>query len=90
MTKKTFTILAEEGLHARPASLLAKTAMKFKCDINMSRDGEMNKAYQAKSILSVMSIGASKGDRITFSAQGEDEVEAIKMIEELVVSKFKE
>ena len=73
MIEKTFEIKAEEGLHARPASMLAKSAMKFKSDLGMYPEGKANKMYQPKSILSIMTLGAGKGDRITFTATGEDE-----------------
>lgn len=88
MITKTFELTAEEGLHARPASMLAKESMKFKCDLSMHREGENNKLYQPKSILSIMSLGASSGDRITFTADGEDEEAAMSKIEELFSSNF--
>ena len=88
MVKKTITIISEEGLHARPASLLAKAAMKFKSELSMYREDETNKKYQPKSILSIMSLGASKGDQITFVAEGEDESFAISKMEELIQSDF--
>lgn len=88
MTEKTFEIKAEEGLHARPASLLAKVAMKCKSDLGMYIEGNTNKVYQPKSILSIMSLGACKGDRVTFTANGEDEEDAIKAIEVLIESDF--
>jgi phosphocarrier protein HPr len=86
MIKKTFVLTSEEGLHARPASLLAKTAMKFKCDIAMVREGDQGKVYQPKSILSILSLGASCGDRITFTLNGEDEEIAMESIENLFIS----
>ena len=85
MIKKTFTITAEEGLHARPASELAKVAMKFKCDLKMYREEDMSKIFQPKSILSIMTLGASKGDVITFEAEGADEGEAMAGIEQTIM-----
>lgn len=83
MIKKTFVLTSEEGLHARPASLLAKSAMKFKCDIKMVREGDSEKIYQPKSILSILSLGASCGEKITFTMQGEDEADAMAAIQGL-------
>lgn len=85
MVKKTITIVSEEGLHARPASELAKVAMKCKCDLKMYREGDMTKIYQPKSILSIMTLGASKGDRITFEAEGDGEAEALTNIEQAIL-----
>lgn len=88
MITKTIEIKAEEGLHARPASMLAKIAMKYKCELGMHLEGDTNKIYQPKSILSIMSLGASKGDRVTFSADGVDEKEAIEGIKNLIEADF--
>lgn len=88
MIKKTFELTTEEGLHARPASLLAKTAMKFKCDIKMVREGETEKVYQPKSILSILSLGASCGEKITLTMQGDDEAEAMATIGRLFETGF--
>jgi len=88
MIKKTFVLTTEEGLHARPASLLAKTAMKFKCDIKMVREGDTGKIYQPKSILSILSLGAACGDKITFTLEGEDESLAMDAITSLFETSF--
>ncbi len=82
MIKKTITITSSEGLHARPATELAKISIKFKCDLKMYRKGDISKIYQPKSILSIMSLGASKGEEIVFESDGVDEEMAIKAIEE--------
>ncbi|PKM55552.1 MAG: HPr family phosphocarrier protein [Firmicutes bacterium HGW-Firmicutes-5] len=89
MITKTLTILSEEGLHARPASILAKAAIKFESELFMYKEGEMNKKYQPKSILSLLTLGAAKGENIVFTASGEDEVEAMNMIEALIQSDFR-
>jgi len=88
MIKKTFVLTTEEGLHARPASLLAKTAMKFKCDIKMVREGDTGKIYQPKSILSILSLGAACGDKIIFTLEGEDESLAMDAISSLFETSF--
>ena len=85
MVKKTITIMSEEGLHARPASELAKVAMKCKCELKMYREGDLSKIYQPKSILSIMTLGASKGDRIVFEADGDGESEALGAIEQAIL-----
>jgi len=89
MITKTLTILSEEGLHARPASILAKEAIKFESELFMYKEGEMNKKYQPKSILSLLTLGAAKGEKVVFTASGEDEVEAMNRIEALIQSDFR-
>lgn len=78
MSEKTFTVIDETGIHARPATLLVSTASKFKSDMQISFKG---KSVNLKSIMGVMSLGVPKGGEITISATGEDEVEAVDGVE---------
>ncbi|WP_400246895.1 phosphocarrier protein HPr [Niallia sp. JL1B1071] len=78
MSEKTFTVIDETGIHARPATLLVSTASKFKSDMQISFKG---KSVNLKSIMGVMSLGVPKGGEITISATGEDEVEAVEGVE---------
>lgn len=86
MEKITLTLMNAEGLHARPASLLTKVVKNFKSDINFYKNENDLKKYQPKSILSVMSVGAIKGDQLTFVAEGEDEKEAIEAVKAFIQS----
>lgn len=90
MIEKKFVLRNEEGLHARPATIFAKTSMKFTCDLTMYKGEDRAKAYQPKSILSVMTIGAAKGDEITIVAEGADEAAAMEAISELFDKNFDE
>ena len=58
MVEKNFVVKNETGLHARPASLFVQKAAKFKSTIKIKKDG---KEGNAKSIISVLSLGASNG-----------------------------
>jgi phosphocarrier protein len=69
-----YTIKNEEGLHARPATDFCKTAMKYKSEIVVRKNGE---EYKAKSILSVLSMSALKGEEIEIQAEGIDEEAAL-------------
>ncbi|OPJ54986.1 HPr family phosphocarrier protein [Alkalithermobacter paradoxus] len=85
MIKKEFEVLSSIGLHARPAALFVQTANKFQCDITVIKEqSEIN----GKSIMGIMAIAASKGDKITVIADGKDEKEAIEAIEELLTKRF--
>ena len=83
----TLVLRNKVGLHARPASLFVRTANKFKCKITVSKD---DKEVDAKSILSVLSLGAEQGDAVTIKTQGEDEVEALEALKALIESNFGE
>ena len=58
MASKDFHIVAETGIHARPATLLVQTASKFASDITLDYKG---KAVNLKSIMGVMSLGVGQG-----------------------------
>lgn len=84
MEKVTVTVVNAVGIHARPASLLTKLVKGFECDIEVYKNENENKRHQPKSILSLMALGAVKGDKLTFEANGKDEKTAVKAIEEFV------
>lgn len=79
MEKRDFHVVAETGIHARPATLLVQTASKFNSDINLEYKG---KSVNLKSIMGVMSLGVGQGAEVVISANGTDEAEAISSIEE--------
>ena len=78
MVEKQFTITDENGIHARPASLLVSTATKFKSDISLIHKG---KNVNLKSILGVMSLGIGLGEEFKISATGTDEQDALNGLE---------
>jgi len=69
------------GLHARPAALMVETARKYKSNIQISYD---ERKVDAKSILSLLSLGVNKNANIIISAEGEDEIEAIESLKKLI------
>lgn len=79
MEKKDFRIIAETGIHARPATLLVQTASKFNSDINLEYKG---KSVNLKSIMGVMSLGVGQGAEVTITVDGQDEAEAMEGIVE--------
>ena len=81
MVEKQFVVKNETGLHARPASMFVQKAAKFKSNIKLLKDG---KEANAKSIISVLSLGASKGSHITINCTGADEKEALEALIELL------
>lgn len=81
----TLTINHPVGLHARPASVFVKTASQFNANIQVTNG---NKKANAKSILSVLTLGAGKGAVITITAEGEQAEEALAALKELVESNF--
>lgn len=75
------------GLHARPASLLVKTATSFNCNINIIKNV---RKCNAKSIVSVLSLEAIAGETLLIETDGEDGKEALKALVELANNNFGE
>lgn len=88
IVEKTATITNKSGLHARPAALFVQTAARFKSNITVTSPAG-HKA-NAKSIMSVLALGAEKGTTVTLRAEGDDAEEAIDTLIELMTSNFGE
>ncbi|WP_413702131.1 fused PTS fructose transporter subunit IIA/HPr protein [Psychromonas sp. KJ10-10] len=78
--QQVFTIKNPHGLHARPGALLVNTAKKFKSKIQMTNLDGNGKTESAKSLMKVMTQGIKFGDRLEFTAQGDDAEEALMAI----------
>lgn len=83
MNKKSFTIVAEKGIHARPATRLVNVAMEFDSEIMLIAEGN---TINLKSIMGLMSLGIYKGEIIHLTADGADEDEALTKLSEFIVS----
>lgn len=77
MLSKEFTFTNKGGLHARPAGGLAQLCIAFQSNIKIEMK---RKTADAKSILSLMSLGANTGTSITIVIEGNDEREAMNKI----------
>ena len=87
MTERSIQIVNKNGLHARPAAEIVKTAAKFQSDITMVRDDlEVN----GKSIMGVMMLAAEYGSTLVVRANGPDSQQAVDAIADLVARKFGE
>jgi phosphotransferase system HPr (HPr) family protein len=80
MPQITLTILNRAGLHARAAAWLARTARQFRSDITVLH-GE--RQASARSILSLLALGAGQGAIITLRAEGEDADRALQALDRL-------
>ena len=77
MEKRDFHVIAETGIHARPATLLVQAASKFGSDVNLEYNG---KSVNLKSIMGVMSLGVGQNADVTITAEGDDEKDALDAI----------
>ena len=87
MVTKDIEIRNKLGLHARAAAKLVHAAAKYRSSMKVRKGAE---EVDAKSILGILLLAAGRGSVITVTADGEDEMEAVAAIENLVESKFDE
>jgi len=87
MTQEQVTITNKLGLHARAAAKLVHTASAFESEIYVGTDHE---EVNAKSILGILTLAATKGTPLNVSADGTDEEAAVRAIVELFANKFGE
>ncbi len=78
MVKFEYAVTDANGIHARPAGMLVNCAKRYRSQVLLSVDG---READAKRILSVMTLGARKGDKLVFAVSGEDEASAAEALE---------
>jgi len=87
MTEIRLILCNQLGLHARPASKLAKIALKYDSEVLVSGN---NKSVDAKSISMIMTLGFPKGTELKISVDGPDESDCIEEMKELIENNFYE
>ncbi|HNX25861.1 MAG TPA: HPr family phosphocarrier protein [Phycisphaerae bacterium] len=85
--EKEITIINKYGLHARPAMQVVQLAQKYASNIEVAKDALK---VDAKSIMSVMQLAATKGTKLKISADGEDAQQAIDALTQLIADGFGE
>ncbi len=81
MAEKTVEVQLKSGLQARPAALFVQEANRFNSEIFLEKD---DKKINAKSIMGIMSLALSSGEKVTISAEGRDSEEAVQTMAELI------
>lgn len=87
MISKELEVLNRAGIHARPAAEIAKKASGYASDIFLSRD---TMKINAKSIMGVITLGATYKTKVLCTCSGPDEAEAMRGMEDLFLSRFEE
>jgi phosphocarrier protein HPr len=84
---RTVVIVNANGLHARPAERFVREAMKFTAQIDVICK---NERVAAKSIMNMLTLGATQGTELVIEASGPDAQQAIDVLSTLVESGFVE
>ena len=87
MIKQNITIINKLGLHARAASKLVNCASQFESEVFLARNGNR---VNAKSIMGVMMLAASKGVELELEIDGADEQACQQALVELIENRFGE
>lgn len=85
--EKEITIINKYGLHARPAMQVVQLAQKYSSNIEVTKDALK---VDAKSIMSVMRLAATKGTTLKISASGDDAQQAVDALLDLIANGFGE
>ncbi len=83
MVSQRITITNEQGMHMRPASVFSQAMTPFACDVKVVFNGT---AYDAKSVMMLMSACIKCGAEIEVQCDGADEADALKKAIELIES----
>lgn len=87
MIVKKIKVINKLGLHARPSTMLVKTATQFRSELKIRKEEiEIN----GKSLLGVLTLAAAYGSELELIADGIDEKELVEKMQELFSSKFGE
>ncbi|GBU26773.1 phosphocarrier protein HPr [Treponema sp. R8-4-B8] len=87
MTERVVTVSNRAGIHARPSALLVQTTKNFSSNIYIEKGMDR---INAKSIMGIITLGASYGTELRIIAEGEDEKTAVETLVKLFESKFEE
>ena len=87
MLQQEIEIINKLGLHARAASKLVNLASQFSSEIFLSKE---NDRVNAKSIMGVMMLAASKGTVLTLEIEGTDEQACLEALCGLINKRFDE
>ena len=87
MIKQNITIINKLGLHARAASKLVNCASQFESEVFIGRNGNR---VNAKSIMGVMMLAASKGVELELEVDGNDEQICQQTVVDLINNRFGE
>ena len=87
MIQKRLEIINRLGLHARASAKLAKLSSQFGSMIKIQCNGQ---SADAKSIMGIMMLAASNGSQVDVTVEGDDELAAMRAIEDLFQDRFSE
>ena len=86
MTEQEVVVTSDAGVHARPAMMIVKEAMKYACEVKLIKD---DVEADCKSIMSVLGLAIISGSRLIVRADGDDEAAAVASIVTMIENNFR-
>jgi phosphocarrier protein HPr len=83
--KGMFIVGNDRGLHTRPSTEIVKCASAFNSEVKLTY---LTHEVDAKSLLGILMLAASKGAKIQIIARGEDAKQAVKSLLNLAKNNF--
>jgi phosphocarrier protein len=87
MQYKEIKILNKLGMHARASAKFTQLASRYRSDVWLTRN---DRKVNAKSIMGVMMLAANQGATLVIETTGEDEIEAMQALIQLIEDRFGE
>jgi phosphocarrier protein HPr len=87
MTSQSVTVVNQLGMHARAAAKFVHVATRYHARVRVARDA---REMDGKSIMGILLLAAARGSKLTISADGADEHDAVAALTALVESGFGE
>jgi phosphotransferase system HPr (HPr) family protein len=84
---KDLVVLNRSGLHARVSTMIVLKCKDFTSDIRLRKG---NTVADCRSVLDLLSLGASQGTMVHLEATGDDAAEAMEAVEALFQARFNE
>jgi phosphocarrier protein HPr len=86
MTEREVVVKSDAGVHARPAMMIVKEAMKYPCEVKIIKD---NVEAYCKSIMSVLGLAIISGTKLVVRANGEGERTVVDSIVSMIENNFR-
>jgi len=87
MTSRSVTVVNQLGVHARAAAKFVHLATRYQARVRVAREA---REMDGKSIMGILLLAAARGSKLTISADGADEHDAVAALTALVESGFGE
>lgn len=82
-----FTVGNQLGLHVRAAAMVVRTMTPFSSKVSIRAGASV---ADARSVLDLLTLSASKGTKIVVEAEGEDADKAVEVLGDLIARNFAE